>query len=49
MTDGSHPLRGVSTLQQEYFDLKSSDNGTIIHGVFVRIESATQGPSVDIT
>ena len=49
MTDGSRPPRGVSTLRQEYFDLKTSDDGTIIHGVFVRIESATRGPSVDVT
>ena len=41
MTDRSHPQRGVSTLWQEYFDLKSSNDGTIIHRVFVRIESAT--------
>jgi hypothetical protein len=49
MTDGSYPSHGISTLCQEYFDLKSSDNGTIIHGVFVCIESATWGPSVDTT
>jgi hypothetical protein len=49
MTDGSRPPRGISTLHQEYFDLKSSDAGTIIHGVFVCIESATQGPLVDTT
>ncbi len=49
MTDGSCPPRGVSTLRQKYFDLKSSDNGTIIHGVFVCIESASRGPSVDTT
>jgi hypothetical protein len=49
MTDGSRLPCGVSTLRQEYFDLKSSDNGTIIHGVFVCIESANWGPSVDTT
>ncbi len=49
MTDGSHPPRSVSTLQQEYFDLKSSNNGTTIHGVFICIESAIRGPSVDTT
>jgi hypothetical protein len=49
MTDGSRQPRGVSTLRQEYFDLKSSDNGTIIHGVFVCIKSATPGPLVDTT
>ncbi len=49
MTDGSRPPHGVSTLRKEYFDLKTSDDGTIIHGVFVRIESATGGPSVDVT
>jgi hypothetical protein len=49
MTDGSRPPRSVSTLRQEYFDLKLSDDGTIIHEVFVCIESATQGPSVDTT
>jgi hypothetical protein len=46
MTDGSHPPCGVSTLRQEYFDLKSSNDGTIIHRVFVCIESATRGPLV---
>ena len=49
MTDGSRPPRGVSTLRQEYFDLTSSNDGTIIHGVFVRIKSASQGLSVDVT
>jgi hypothetical protein len=47
MTNGSSPPCGVSTLRQDYFDLKSSDDGTIIHGVFVCIKSATRGPSVD--
>jgi hypothetical protein len=49
MTDGSHPPRGISTLHHKYFDRKSSEDGHIIHGVFVRIESATRGPSVDTT
>jgi hypothetical protein len=47
MTDGSCPPHGVSTLRHKYFDLKSSEDGNIIHGVFVCIESATCGPSVD--
>jgi hypothetical protein len=47
MTDGSRPPHSTSTLRHKYFDLKSSDNGNIIHGVFVRIKSATHGPSVD--
>jgi hypothetical protein len=49
MTNGSSPPHGVSTLRHKYFDLKSSNNDNIIHGVFVRIESATRSPSVDIT
>jgi hypothetical protein len=49
MTDGSHPPRSISTLRQEHFDLKSSNNGTIIHRVFVCIKSATWGPLVDTT
>jgi hypothetical protein len=49
MTDGSRPPRGVSTLRHKYFDLISSKDGHIIHGVFVRIESPTRGPSVDTT
>jgi hypothetical protein len=49
MTDGSRPPRGVSTLRHEYFDLISSKDGHIIHGVFVCIESPTHGPSVDTT
>jgi hypothetical protein len=49
MTDGSRPPCSVSTLHQEYFDLKSSNDGTIIHGVFVCIKSANRGPSVDTT
>ena len=49
MTDGSRPPRGISMLPQEYFDLKMSDDGTVIHRVFVRIESASRGPSVDVT
>jgi hypothetical protein len=47
MTDGSRPPRGISTLHHKYFDMKSSDNGNIIHGVFIRIKSASCGPSVD--
>ncbi len=46
-TNGSHPPHGVSTLHQEYFDLKTSNNGNIIHGIFVCIECATHSPSVD--
>jgi hypothetical protein len=49
MTNGFCPPHGVSTLRYEYFDLKTSDNGNTIHGVFIRIESATRGPSVDTT
>ena len=49
MTDGFHPPHGVSTLRHKYFDLKSSEDGNIIHGVFVCTESATCGPSVDTT
>jgi hypothetical protein len=47
MTIGSRPPHGVSTLRYKYFDLKTSNNGNIIHGVFVCIKSATRGPSVD--
>jgi hypothetical protein len=49
MIDSSCPPHGVLTLCHKYFDLKSSEDGHIIHGVFVRIESATCGPSVDTT
>ncbi len=49
MIDGSCPPRVVSTLCHKYFDPKSSEDGHIIHGVFVCIESATCGPSVDTT
>jgi hypothetical protein len=49
MTDRSHPPCGISTLRQEYFDLKSSNNDTIIHRVFVCTKSATRGPLVDTT
>jgi hypothetical protein len=49
MTDGSRPPRGVSTLHHKYLDLKSSNNGNIIHGVFAHIKSATRGPSIDTT
>jgi hypothetical protein len=49
ITDGSCPPHGVTTLRHKYFDLKSSEDGNIIHGVFVRIESATPGLSVDTT
>jgi hypothetical protein len=49
MTDGSAPPRSVSTLRQEYFDLKSKEGGRIIHGVFVRMESHIRGPSVEVT
>jgi hypothetical protein len=49
VTDGSWPPRGVSTLQQEYFDLQSSKDGHIIHEVFVCMESPTCGPSMDTT
>jgi hypothetical protein len=46
MTDGSRPPRGVSTLRHEFFDLKSSLEGHIIHGVFVQMDSACR-PLVD--
>jgi hypothetical protein len=49
MTDGSRSPRGVSTLHHKYFVLKTSDGGNINHGIFVCIESATRGPSVDTT
>ncbi len=49
MTDGSWPPHGVSTLQHEFFDQRSSEDGHIIHGVFVCMESPTRGPSVDTT
>jgi hypothetical protein len=49
MTDGSRPPSGISTLCHEYFDLKTSNNGSIIHDIFVCIESATCDPSVDTT
>jgi hypothetical protein len=49
MTDGSRPPRSVSTLRHKYFDLKTSNDGNIIHGMFVCIKSATHGPSVDTT
>jgi hypothetical protein len=49
MTDGSCPPRGVSTLRHEYFDLKFSKDWHIIHGVFVCMDSATCGPSMDTT
>jgi hypothetical protein len=49
MTDSSCPPCSISTLHYEYFVLKSSDDGNIIHGVFVRIKSGTRGPSVDTT
>jgi hypothetical protein len=49
MPNGSRPPHGVSTLRHEYFDLKSSNNGNIICGVFVCIKSAIRSPSVDTT
>jgi hypothetical protein len=49
MTDSSHPPRGVSTLYHKYFDLKTSNIDNITHSIFVRIKSATRGPSVDPT
>jgi hypothetical protein len=39
----------LQRLHHKYFDLKTSDNGNIIHGVFVCIKSATCGPLVDTT
>jgi hypothetical protein len=48
MMDGSALPRTVSTLCQEYFDLKSEEGGHIIHGVFLRMESQIRGPSIDI-
>jgi hypothetical protein len=47
MTDSSCPPCGIFTLHHEYFNLKSSKDGHIIHGVFVRMDSATCGPLVD--
>jgi hypothetical protein len=49
MTVSSHPPCGVSTLHHKYFDLKSSNDGNIIHDIFVCIESAIRYPSVDTT
>jgi hypothetical protein len=49
MTDGSWPPHCVSTLRHEYFNLRSSEDGHIIHGVFVCMESPTCGPSADTT
>jgi hypothetical protein len=49
MNDGTAPPCSVSMLRHEYFDLESFKVGHIIHGVFVPIESAICGPSIDIT
>ncbi len=49
MVDGTPPPCSVSTLCHKYFDLEASKGGHIIHGVFVRMESAIRGPSIDIT
>jgi hypothetical protein len=49
MTDSSCPPHGIFTLCHQYFDLKFSEDGHIIHGVFVRMDSATHGPLVDTT
>jgi hypothetical protein len=49
MTNGSRSPRSISTLRHKYFDWKTSNNGNIIHGAFVRIKSAACGPSVDTT
>jgi hypothetical protein len=49
MTDGSCPPHSVSILHLKYFGLKSSENGYIINGVFIRMDSATHGPLVDTT
>jgi hypothetical protein len=49
MTDRSSPPHSVTTLHQEYFDLKSKEGGRILHGVFVRMESQTCSPLIDIT
>jgi hypothetical protein len=47
MTNGSRQPCRVSTLRHKYFDLKTSNDGNIIHGVFVCIKSATRGLSLD--
>ncbi len=49
ITDNSCPPQGISTLHHKYFDLKSSKDGHIIYGVFVRMDSATRGWLVDTT
>jgi hypothetical protein len=49
MNNGAAPPCSVSTLHHEYFDLEASKGGHIIHGIFVQIESAICGPSIDIT
>ena len=36
-------------LHYEYFDLEAFKGGHLVHGVFVQIESAICGPSIDIT
>ena len=49
MTDASSPPLSVTTLLHEYFDLETEEGGTIIHGVFVWMESQTRGPLIDVT
>ena len=49
MTDSSPSPRGIFILRHKYFYLKSYKDGHIIHGVFVRMDSATCGLLVDIT
>ena len=48
MTDGSAPPCSIFTLHHEYFDLEAAEGGHIIHGVFLRIESAIRGLSVEV-
>jgi hypothetical protein len=49
MVDGTPPPCSVFMLRHKYFDLEASKGGHIIHGVFVRMESAIRCPSIDIT
>ncbi len=49
MVDGTPSPCSVSMLCHEYFDLEASKGGHIIHGVFIQMELAICGPSIDIT
>jgi hypothetical protein len=49
MVSGTSPPRSVSMLCHEYFDLEAFKGGHLVHRVFVRMESAICGPSIDIT